>query len=105
MTPTGAGQQRKIKRGDEAPTRRLRHVYSSEDEATRAADSALSRAQRDRMTISATLAGFEPALYAGGRVSFTGLRPELSGEWHVTRVTHELGKGLITTVDARKSFG
>lgn len=101
---TGAGQQRKVKRGGDSPVRRLRHVYSSEDEATRAADGALEKAQRGRLKISATLAGFEPALYAGGRVTFVGLRPELSGEWHVDQITHELGAGLFTAVKARKDF-
>lgn len=101
---TGAGQQRKVKRGSDAPVRRLRHVYGSEDEAGRAASAELEKAQRGRLKITATLAGFEPALYAGGRVEFSGLRAELSGEWHVDQVTHELGAGLFTSLRARKDF-
>lgn len=101
---TGAGQQRKVKRGSDGPVRRIRHVYSSEQEADRAAQAELDKAQRRRLKINATLAGFEPALYAGGRAEFTGLRRELSGEWHVEQVTHELGAGLFTSLRARKDF-
>ncbi|WP_235820052.1 hypothetical protein [Phaeovulum veldkampii] len=54
------------------------------------------------MTISAEIAGFAPALLAGGSVTLTGLRPELNGAWHVTSARHRLGQGLTTTFEARK---
>lgn len=101
---TGAGQTRLVKRGDKTPVRRLRHVHQTEDEAGRAASAALERATRGRLKLSATLAVFEPALYAGGRATFIGLRPELSGEWHVDQVIHDLGAGLVTSLRARKDW-
>lgn len=101
---TGSGEQRKVKRGEGTPARRLRHVYSSKAEAEEAAEAALSAASRMRMSLTATIAGFEPELYASGRVQFTGLRRELAGEWHISQVTHELGSNLFTSLSAKKDF-
>lgn len=99
----GAGVTRKIVVGEGEPKRRLRHVYPSEAEARRAARGELDQAGRNALEISADIAGFEPALFAGGRVRLTGLRPELVGDWQVTAVAHRLGTGLATSFDARRA--
>lgn len=99
---TAGGQLRKVVRGDEDPRRKLRHVYSTEDEATRAAEAELSMAGRAPLRIDATLAGFEPALFAGGKLDLRGLRAPLAGEWHIDQVTHQLSDGLTTSLRARK---
>jgi len=99
---TANGQTRKVVRGDKDPGRKLRHVYSSEDEATRAANSELRMAGRAPLRFDATIAGFEPALFAGGKLALTGLRAPLAGEWHVDQVTHQLSDGLTTSFRARK---
>lgn len=94
---TATGAIRKVTRGQGAPLRKLRHVFASEDEAKRAADAAFTGAARSAMSISVRLAGFEPGLLAGAAVQIAGLRPELTGEWHLKKVTHRLDKGGLTT--------
>ena len=71
---------------------------------TRAAEAALSGADRAAMTLDATLSGFEPGLLGGASVKVTGLVPgELNGEWHLEGVTHMLsGAGLITSFRGKK---
>jgi phage protein D len=94
---TATGAIRKVTRGSGTPLRRLRHVFSTEAEAVRAADAALTGAERAAMSISVRLAGFEPGLLAGAAVQIAGLRPELSGEWHLKTVKHHLDQGGLTT--------
>jgi phage protein D len=101
---TTSGQRRKITRGSGKPVQRLRHLYASAEEATRACEGELSRAGRAPLSISVDLAGFEPALFAGGTATLSGLRDELNGEWHVARVSHELGgSGLTTKFDGKRA--
>lgn len=94
---TATGGIRKVTRGQGTPLRKLRHVYASEAEANRAADAAFTGAARAAMSITVRLAGFEPGLLAGAAVQIAGLRPELSGEWHLKTVTHRLDAGGLTT--------
>ncbi|MCC0078220.1 MAG: phage tail protein, partial [Rhodobacter sp.] len=98
------GETRSIIRGDEDPRRTLRHVYSSEAEAARAAEAELRRAARGTLKLDATLAGFEPALFAGGRIDLRGVRDPLQGEWHIDQVRHQLSDGLTTSLRARRKF-
>ena len=99
-----SGIRRKVTRGKGKPVQRLRHLYSSAEEATRACDGELARAGRASLKIRIDLAGFEPDLFAGGLASITGLRPELAGDWHVDRVTHRLASGgLSTSFEGRKA--
>jgi phage protein D len=100
---TATGQRRKVVRGSGNPVQRLRHLYASAEEATRACEGELSRAGRAGLTISADLAGFEPGLFAGGIARLSGLRAELNGDWHIQKVTHSLSAGLRTSFDGRKA--
>lgn len=94
---TGTGVTHKVKVGSGTPVKKIRHVHATKDEAMRAAEAVLSGAGRSAMTLEATLAGFEPRLMGGASVKVAGLRPELIGEWHLERVTHQLtGGGLVT---------
>jgi phage protein D len=80
----------------------LRHPVASEAEASAAAQATLDRANRNQIEIEASLAIFEPALFAGGRVTISGLRPAISGTWHVVQVRHQFGGGaLVTDLKAR----
>lgn len=99
----GAGETRKVVVGSGEPKRRLRHVHASEDEARRAARGELDLAARGVLELSGDLAGFEPALFAGGKLRISDLRPELSGDWQITAVAHRLRGGLTTSFDARKA--
>lgn len=94
---TATGAVRKVTRGQGTPLRKLRHVYASEAEATRAADAAFTGAARAAMSITVRLAGFEPGLLAGAAVQIAGLRAELTGEWHLKTVTHRFDAGGLTS--------
>ncbi len=98
-TATGT---RKRKTAGQGPVRVLRHPVASEAEASAAAQATLDRANRNQIEIEASLAIFEPALFAGGRVTISGLRPAISGTWHVVQVRHQFGGGaLVTDLKAR----
>lgn len=99
---TTGGAVHKVIKGSGTPKKVLRHRYASQEEATRAAKAEFDRAGRAGLTLSGTLAGFDPALFAGGLAAISGLRPEVDGDWQLTRVTHELGHGLVTAFEARR---
>jgi phage protein D len=99
---TGKGKGHLINRGDGKPVKRLRHCHASQAEAERAADGALSKAARNAMKISVEIAGFRPSLLAGASVTLKGLRDELNGEWHLTRMRHRFGGPLFTSFEASK---
>lgn len=98
-----SGEQKTVTIGSGKPKRRLRHLYPNEAEARRAAQGELDQGNRNALKLSAEVAGFEPALFAGGTVTITDLRAELAGEWQVTRVSHFLGAALTTQFEARKA--
>jgi uncharacterized protein len=104
---TGVGTINKVKLGDGAPLRKLRHVYGTEDECKRAVDSALKGAARAAMSISVEMAGFYPGLLAGATATLSGMtRGSLDGEWQLGTVTHRLGAdGLTTGFKAKKGAG
>ena len=100
---TESAEKKLIKVGSGDPVRRLRHVFATEDEARSHAEAVLARSIREKTEIGATLARFEPALFAAGRVSFAGLRPEFAGAWHITEVRHNLANGgLVTSITANR---
>lgn len=98
------GAARTAHAGDGQPVRRLRSGYADAAEAQRACDAALARGQRNTAEIEIEIAGFEPALFAGGIVELGDLRPPLAGEWHLERVTHRLGRGLATSFRALRAL-
>lgn len=99
---TGGGDVETVTRGAEEPSKTLRTVFGSKDEATRACDAALNAAARDKMRLRAELASFAPDLFAGRSISISDLRPELAGEWFLASVTHRLdGSGLNTSFEAK----
>lgn len=102
-TDTRTGVTHKVKVGSGTPLKKIRHPYPTEDEASRAADAAVSGAERAAMTLDATLSGFEPGLLGGATVKVAGLRGELVGEWHLESVSHQLDAGgLVTSFRGKK---
>ena len=100
---TATGQTRTVRAGSGEPKRKLRHCYGSEAEASRAATAQLAAAAQGAMILRAKCTAFEPGLFAGGTLALTGLRPELSGDWLITQVVHELASGgLKTQLTAKK---
>jgi hypothetical protein len=101
---TDAGETRRVSAGNAAPVRRLRQIFGSEDEATRAAQARLRAAKREALNFDAAGA-FQPGLFAGGLLRVPGLRPEFDGDWVLTRVVHTLnGSGLSTQFSAKREF-
>lgn len=102
-TDTRTGITHKVKAGSGTPLKKIRHAYATEAEATRAAESALSGADRAGMELSCTIAGFEPRLLGGGLVEIVGLEDVLNGEWHLKSVRHRLDAGgLVTEFSAER---
>ena len=102
-TDPANGTRDKVTKGSGKPIRVIRHMHATDDEATRAAEAALSGAARNAMSMSVTLAGFNAGLLAGATVQIGGLRAEVNGEWHLQRVTHRLDSGgLVTSFDGKK---
>lgn len=99
---TAAGQVRRETAGDAGIVRRLRRVFPSAEEATRAARAARARAAREAFTLR-TSGAFEPDAVAGGLARFPDLEPGFDGDWTITRVTHRLsGGGLSTEIEAKR---
>lgn len=76
----------------------LRHTYSSQANAKRAARTEWRRIQRGAAQFSLTLARGRPELFPDLRVAVSGWKPEIDGtEWCLTRVTHNLTDSGYTT--------
>lgn len=90
--------------GGGATVTRLRHVHPTKVEAQDAAEAAKRRIDEGGLTLSAELAGFGPEFLAGARLTLSGFLPaQLDATWNITRVTHRLGGGaLSTTIEARR---
>ena len=95
-----AAEDKDVTVGDGSPTYRLRHVYPSEDAATRAARGRLQGFTRGQSTLSITLAGGRTDIVAESRLNVSGVRTGINGEWSVKRVTHTLSDKLTTAVEA-----
>jgi phage protein D len=98
-----AGTRETVTAGEGDPVHRLRHVHGSETEARRAAEAKLRRAERGKVELNALLAGFEPALFAGGTADASGIYPGIDGRFLVRRVEHRLAGALTTRVRAQAS--
>ena len=79
----------------------LRHTYSSQANAKRAARTEWRRIQRGMAQFSITLARGRPDLFPDLRAAVSGWKPEIDGtEWVITKATHNLsGSGLTTGLE------
>ncbi|MBR3371160.1 MAG: phage tail protein [Rhodobacteraceae bacterium] len=93
---TATATRKRVTKG-KGPVRVIRHPAASEDEANATAKAALDKSSRDQIEIEASLARFEPDLFAGGRVTITGMRAAMGGTWHVVQVRHAFGGGALLT--------
>lgn len=98
----GTATTHKVTAGDKEPELALRHRYPTEAEAQSAADAALERSRRASGKISIELGGFWGDLMAEAKVDLQGIKPELTGEWLITRVQHRLTDTLTTSFDAER---
>lgn len=90
-----AGRRRTVKRGGDK-RRRLKRVYASEEEATQAADAAVSKGKRGARTFTYELARALPDLQPNGRVALLGWNSRIDAlKWVVESVeTSFNGDGL-----------
>lgn len=92
----------RIEVGEGEPEVRLRHVFSSQDDAQRAADGEVQRRQSGEVTLTCDLNRFAPELVAGARLTISQVSAKVDGQWQVVRVTHSLSAGLLTSVEATR---
>lgn len=97
-----AGTLEQVTVGDGDPVLKLRHAFANEDQATRAATSALARIARASGKLTVDLGGFYGELFAQAPINIQGIKPELSGAWAITRVEHRLQQTLTTKFTAER---
>ena len=85
----------------------LRHTYASQNNAERAAQAALAKAERGKASFSITLARGNPLLFPETPAKLLGFKNELDGDsWIVTQCTHTInGSGYTTQVECEVSVG
>ncbi|MBT2131238.1 hypothetical protein KKW20_08905 [Planktotalea lamellibrachiae] len=98
----GAGSLNTVTAGDEKPELKLRHPYATKDEAQRAAKAALKKSQRTGGKLKIQMGGFYPDMMAEAFVNLPDIKPELRGEWLMTRVEHQLEDSLTTSFNAER---
>lgn len=81
-----------VKVGSGDPVKRLRHYYPTQDAAQAAAQGDLDKRTRKQATLSVSMPG-NPQLMAEGKLTLTGFRDGVDGEWLVRSVEHELTEG------------
>ncbi|AMO55613.1 contractile injection system protein, VgrG/Pvc8 family [Endozoicomonas montiporae] len=85
---------------DTKPVYTLRGQHPDEEAAKVAARSKLDSLQRGTQTASLTLPG-NPSLRVEGKLTLTGFRNGVDGEWVINQVTHKLGRsGFVTSIRA-----
>ena len=96
-----AGQQMTERVGDGEPVFTLRHAYPTAAEARTAAQTKLNVLTRGLATLSLTMKPGDPTLAAEAKLTLSGFRKGVDGEWIATRVTHEIGgSGYSTQIEA-----
>lgn len=93
---TKAAKRKEVTAGSGDPVFKLRHIYSSEQEAKQAADAKLQEVARGNDTFEVAIPG-DPLVAAEGRILAVGFRPGVDGLWSIKSVTHEIGSGGFTT--------
>lgn len=97
-----SARRERVEVGDGDPELRLRHVFSSEDDARRACEGEVSRRRDGEVSLTCELGRFAPEIVAGARLTVSGVSAGVNGQWQVTRVTHNLSAGLLTSVEATR---
>lgn len=100
---TGAAKREAVEFGKGEPVRELRQIYPTKAAAADAARAEYQRRQRGESTLSVTLPG-RPSLIAECRLTLTGFRPGVDGDWITTRASHSLTPdgGWSCTIEAEK---
>lgn len=97
------GRRKTVTVGDGEPVKRLRHTYSTEAEARRAAAAQKDAMERGVRTLSLTLPG-APNLFAEGLIEAREFRRSVNGIWAVKSISHVIADGgFKTTVEAEQT--
>ncbi|RYG20463.1 MAG: phage late control D family protein [Caulobacteraceae bacterium] len=94
------GQRRSVTVGSASNAKKLGRVYGSEQTARKAAQAAMSKADRKGATFNMTLAEGRPDLCAGQKITVVGFKPEIDATgWLIKEVSHTIdGSGLRTAI-------
>lgn len=92
-----------VKLGSGEPVRRLRHWYPDEAAAKAGAQAELDKRARGEHKLTLTMPG-DPLLAAESPLVTSGFRPDVDGDWLVTRAVHSQSKssGYTCDVEAEK---
>jgi len=96
-------KRNEVKVGSGEPVRRLKQYYPTEEMALAAARADLSRRQRGQQTLSMTVTG-SPDIVAEAPLVVAGFRPDVDGDWLISRVTHRIDAsgGYVCDMEAEK---
>lgn len=98
----GAGEEKEFSFGKEDGTVfRDPKLYQNEQEAKLAAQSQGEESARNGVEISLKLPG-RTDLFAEGKISLSGFRAVMNGDWCIKKVTHSMSSsGFTSTIDAQ----
>lgn len=96
------GEEKKFSFGKESGTVFIDpKLYQNEDQAKRAAQSQGEESARNGVEISIKMAG-RSDLFAEGRLTLSGFRSVINGDWCIKKVTHTINNsGFSTTLDCQ----
>ncbi len=104
-TKTGKITKKVFKRDAKGtPTFTMDKVFRSEKEAEAEAKAALKDKKFSETTLSLTLPG-RPDLRAEARVTLTGFREGLDGEWTIEKSSHPISDDYKTTIELKRFSG
>lgn len=98
-----ASKRNEVKVGSGEPVRRLKQYYPTQEMALSAARADLTRRQRGQQTLSMTVTG-STTIAAEAPLVVSGFRPDVDGDWLISRVTHSLDAsgGYACDLEAEK---
>jgi len=94
---TQTGEHTEVKVGDDKPVYTLRHTYPDADTARTAAQAKLTALNRGQATAALTVTPGNPLIAAETRLTLTGFRGGIDGNWIATQVNHQLNHNGYTT--------
>ena len=94
---TATGTRTPVRVGEGKPVYTLRHPYQNAETARAAAQSKLDALSRGLATASLTLKQGNPLLAAEARLTLSGFRTGVAGDWVATQVSHEFSDSGYST--------
>lgn len=99
---TETGKTEEVEIGEGEPTRRIKHRFSSEDDARTYASTEAKRASRQKETLEIEMPG-NPSIVAEGKIVALDFSAASQGEWVITNATHSVSEnGYSTSLSAER---